>query len=94
MKFLKIFQIFNWKTWKKQRKNKKNFPRPSGELKTLAGRARRSAADPFSLFSPRRLENLLETATAAEEGAALIFHAVSEKGKMFSTFFHFCADAF
>ena len=36
----------------------------------------------------------METATAAEEGAALIFHAVSEKGKMFSTFFHFCADAF
>ena len=33
-------------------------------------------------------------ATAAEEGAAMICHAVSEKEKMFPTFFHFCADAF
>ena len=79
-----IFLKFLIKKHEKTEKNQKIF------LKALAGRA---AADPL-LPSPRRLENLLETATAAEQGAALIFHAVSEEGKMFSTFFHFCVDEF
>ena len=66
-----------------------------------------AVANPKSFFKPscggnegvqgtdgRPQKIFLEMATAAGKRAALIVHVVSEKGKIFPTVFHFCADAF